>query len=195
MYKFFFTGAFICFCIVTGCRNHASTAEDGSNTEDTTAVAFFPVTAFLKGQIAELDSIQVTPLRRITVNNKTDSVWLKKEDIKALLAPFFTDEINESNMVSLFKVNKFNDQSVNAVTFTYDPLKELPDTVHLRHWDIYINPQTGKITKLYIVKAAGDSILQLTWQTDKWAKITSLKESATGEKQLIKEDQVIWDLK
>jgi hypothetical protein len=176
-------------------NNKNSSAIQAKESED---LNFFPVTSFLKGQMAELDSMQVTSLHTITVNAKIDSVWLKKEEIKPLLQDFFFQEINPTNLTRFFKVTKFNDQSINAITFTYDPIKVLPDSITFRHWDIYINPETGKITKVYIVKLQNENgnsyTKQLTWQTDKWAKIITFLNKPDGNMELIKEGKVIWDL-
>jgi hypothetical protein len=190
----------ISVCILLSCTsgNKQAPAAKDAEAKDTAAVLFFPVTDFLKGQMAELDSLQLTPLLITTIRGKTDSTWLKKEAMRTLLEPFLLHEINAVNVVPLFKATKFNDQTLNAVTFTYDPIKALPDSIAIRHWDIYINPETGKVTKLYIVKKVKkngiDFIQQLTWQTGKWSKIIIFQEKPGGNMEIVQEDKVIWDL-
>lgn len=193
--------AFALLCLIAGCSNKHKQIPDEVNTainSDSTNTGFFPVTAFLKGQMAELDSFPVTPLLVTTLQNKTDSVWLKKETVGPLLQPFIEEEINENNLTSFFKATKFNDQSVNAITFTYNPKKLLPDSIHLRHWDIYINPETGKINKVYMVRLLNENgksyTQQLIWQTNKWAKITSFLNKPDGNMEIVKEEKLVWDL-
>src|SRR5450432_4158299 len=89
--------------------------------------SFFPVTSFIRGQIITLDSLPVTPLQLTTVKEKTDSVWLSKKELKPFLLPFLTPVINETNYTKYFKETKFNDQTLNAITFTYDPISIIPD--------------------------------------------------------------------
>ena len=199
MNKLFFI-AIIC-CFVAGCGNEHKQIPAEVNTTinaDTTDTAFFPVTAFLKGQMTELDSLPVTPLFITTAQKKTDSAWLKKEAVRPLLQPFISAEINENNLTHFFKATKFNDQSVNAITFTYDPKIALPDSILIRHWDIYINPETGKINKAYIVKLLYEHdktyTQQLIWQTNKWAKITTFINKPDGNIEIVKEEKLIWDL-
>jgi hypothetical protein len=165
--------------------------------EDTTKVSFFPVTSFLKGQAAELDSMQITFLHTVTVNNKTDSVWEKRGNIRQILKPFFAEEINDSNLVAYFKPTKFFDQTINAVTFTYNPVKPLPDSLTLRHWDLYINPETGKVTKVYMIREVSDGgkriTLQQTWQAGKWAKLVTLSHEGGDSVKLVREDKLTWN--
>ena len=159
--------------------------------------SFFPVTSFLKGQMIVLDSLPITPLHTITINNKTDSIWIKKKELTSFLANFLSFEINETNLIKYFKESSFKDQTLNAITFTYDPVTTLPDSILLRHWDIYIDPESGKIIKVYIVKQLkekeGIVTQQLTWKTNNWATITTLQNSPNGNTQLLKEDKFIWN--
>ncbi|MEI9934194.1 MAG: hypothetical protein WDM71_04945 [Ferruginibacter sp.] len=88
---------------------------------------FFPVTSFIKGQMLQFDSIPVTALHITITNGKEDSEWLKREQLKPFLQAFVKPEINETNLTKYFKESRFNDQTINAVTLTYDPISILPD--------------------------------------------------------------------
>ena len=159
--------------------------------------SFFPVTSFIKGQLLGLDSIQVTPLHLIVINKKIDSVWIKKNKLALFLKPFIETEISETNLISFFKEIAFTDLTLNAVTFTYEPVKILPDSIPLRHWDVYIDPESGKVTKVYMVKQLKDKGVlytqQLTWKTDNWALIVTIKNNPDGSAELLKEDKYIWN--
>lgn len=163
-------------------------------TEEKKIDSFFPVTSFLRGQMVITDSLPITPLHFFTVNGKTDSAWLKPNELHAFLQPFFSPAITSTNLTSLFKETSFNDLSLNAVTFTYDPTQQLPDSLNLRHWDVYINPQTGKVFKVYIVKNIKENnktyIQQLTWQVGEYAKIVNIYTE--GKIATIKEDKFVW---
>ena len=56
--------------------------------------SFFPVTQYILGQLNELDSLPVTPLKITTINGKADSVWIKREDIRSFAEPFLTPIID-----------------------------------------------------------------------------------------------------
>ena len=161
------------------------------------SASFFPVTSFIKGQILTLDSLPVTPLQLTTVKGKTDSIWVQKKDLRELLKPFFTPVIDEKSLTPYFKESRFTDQTINMVTFTYDPKSALPDSMAILHWDVYISPETGNVTKVYIVKKQAQSnqlfTQQLTWQTNKQAKIVTILNKPDGSLELVSEVLLTWD--
>ena len=152
---------------------------------------YFPVTNYLKGQINEVKHIGVNPIKYVTVKNITDSSWLKLEDFDKEFEPFLEPVIDTSGISHLFSESKFLDQTLNTYTFTYDPEGQLSDDIALQHWDVYVNPKTDQVTRIYILKKAPDNkILQLTWQSNKWCKIVTLSndKSAIEKEVLIKWD-------
>jgi hypothetical protein len=187
---------------LTHCTSKNKTVNNQINT-DTVATesnqavkGFFPITSFLKGQLITLDSLPITLMHTITINKKTDTIWLKKQEIRPLLQPFISDEITATNMAPFFTETKFKDETINAITYTYRPTNTLPDSIALRHWDMYINPETGSIQKIYLVKEKIDKdktyTFQLIWQTNKWAKITTLLKNKNGLNEVVKEEKITW---
>ncbi len=181
--------------LFSGCSSNKK-EQSTQTSSDTTQVLFFPVTSFIKGQLLQFDSLQVTPLLIITQQKKVDSNWVKKENIQAFLNDFTSIEINSSNMLPYFTASKFNDQSTDAITFTYKPKKKLPNSISLRHWDVYITPQTGQVRKVYMVKQVmlnnQSYTKQLTWETDKSARITTILNLPDGKSNIVKDEKLIW---
>ena len=144
-----------------------------------------------------MDSLPITPLQITTIDNKTDSAWLTKEKSKAFFDPFLSPVIEETNLTSLFRQTVFNDQTLNAITFTYDPVAKIPDSLSLRSWSVYVNPETGSVSKVYLVKQFVENgktfTQQLTWQSNKSAKINTILNEAGGEMKLLKEVSLIWN--
>ena len=184
----------VCLFILNGCFNNSNKMNPIE--KKTTVDSFFPVTSYLKGQIIILDSLPITPLQITTIKGKSDSVWIQKNDLKKLLAPFLSAIINETNLVTFFTETKFNDQTLNAITFTYDPSRIIPDSISLRHWDVYVNPETGIVEKVYIVKNSKEGknnfTQQLTWKSNEMAKITTILNKEDGNKELLKEVVYTW---
>ena len=185
--------------ILLSCSNNNKRADAPAIDSKNKIDSFFPVTSFIRGQILVLDSLPVNPLQLIIGPGKTDSVWITKKELKPLLQPFLTPVITETNLTKYFKEIRFNDQTLNAITFTYDPVRVIPDSIALRHWDIYINPETGFVTKIYLVKQLTENnqtlTQQLTWQTDKQAKISTIVNKPDGNMELVKEVVFIWNFK
>ena len=182
--------------ILCSCTGDSKKSSSPTDVTEKKIDSFFPVTSFIRGQLITLDSMPVTPLQITMINKKTDSVWVPKEKLKPLLMPFLVPEITETNLVKYFTETRFNDQTLNAITFTYDPINTIPDSIELRHWDVYIDPETGYVVKVYIVKKIKENgqnlTQQLTWQTSKMAKITTILNRPGGDMQLVKEVMLLW---
>lgn len=187
----------ITILVLPGCTNNSKQTSIPTDINEKKTDSFFPVTSFIKGQLITLDSLPVTPLQLTTIKEKTDSIWLPKKELKPLLLPFLTPVINETNFTKYFKETIFNDQTLNAVTFTYDPISIIPDSISLRHWDVYVDPETGNVIKVYIVKKIKENnqifTQQLTWQTNKLAKISTILNKPDGNMELLKEVVFIWN--
>jgi hypothetical protein len=155
---------------------------------------FFPVTAYLKGEIYNIKKSGINPLKYTTQNNRTDSVWLKIEEIDDVVQEFLKPEIDSVNLTALFTEKSFFDQSINAVTFTYEPIVKLPDTLKLRHWDVYIDPESNKVKRIYLLKETDKTkTLQLTWLSGQWCKIVSIITDEKGSSKIEKEEKLVWD--
>lgn len=146
---------------------------------------FFPVTNYIKGQILEIARNSINPLKIISTGNKQDSVWLKVEELDAAFGDFLTPEIDSKTLSRYFKEHKFMDQTLNTFTFTYEPMENLPDSVKLQRWDVYINPENNSVKRIYLEKKAPDNkSLQLTWQANEWCRIASFSSRQTKEKEI-----------
>jgi len=155
---------------------------------------FFPLTDYIKGQIFEIRQKGINPIKYHTVNDRTDSVWLKTEEFAQAFSEFLDPVIDTTNMTGLFTEKKFMDRSIDAFTFTYDPTGSLPDSETLVHWDVYIDPETEKVRRIYMVKNIGPAkTIQLTWQSDKWCKTTYILNKPDGSSVVEKEEKINWD--
>lgn len=179
-----------------GCKPKASETSEKLKKESTEDQTFFPVTEYIKGQLKQMDSLPITPLKIIDHNGKQDSVWMKKENIREFAEPFLHPGIDSLNFKNLFAEKSFLDQTLNAFTFSYDPIGKLPDTLQLRRWDVYIDPQKNTIKRIYIVKETNNNstlqTIQLTWKSDQWCKITTITEEKNKQPDK-KEETMKWD--
>ena len=192
MLRFFFI-FFLPGVIITGC--HHKKIQDQQQKADQNKNNFFPVTQYLFGQLSELDSLPVTPLKITSMNGKTDSVWLKREEIRSFVRPFLTPVIDSISWNKYFTEKSFLDQTINAFTFSYDPIKQLPDSIELKRWDVYVDPATNMVKRIYIVKQLNTmppQTIQLIWKQGYYCKITTVTEKA-GLPPQIKEEQLIWN--
>ena len=181
--------------ILLSCNNSPTTAVIPVNTDTVVKQNFFPVTSFLKGEIYTIKSDGINPKKYTTINNHTDSVWLKIEDLDSAVSEFLHPVIDSGSLITLFTEKNFLDQSINAFTFTYDATNPpLPDSMQLQHWDVYIDPNTNTVKRIYMVKQVNkNKTLQLTWVSKQWCKITSIVSDESGISKIEKEEKIFWD--
>jgi hypothetical protein len=155
--------------------------------------SFFPVTDYIKGQIFEIKNGGINPMKYVTSKNHTDSAWLKMEDVNKEAADFLSPEIDTTNLISLFAEKKFMDQTLDAITFTYDPIKPLPDSLLLRHWDVYVDPTKNNVIRVYLVKnLPGNKTQLLTWEGGKSFNIKNVSTDSGGNPLIEKEITIKW---
>jgi len=180
--------------VLFSCTNGSEKDKVVTEKKETEKQHFFPVTAYIKGEMYTIKQNGINPLKYTTIADHTDSVWLKIEDLDAAVAEFLQPEIDSANLLSMFTEKSFLDQSINAVTLTYEPFVSLPDSMKLRHWDVYLDPTTNKVKRIYMVKEISKTkTLQLTWVNDKWCKITSIITDGNGVSGVEKEEKITWD--
>jgi hypothetical protein len=185
---------FACSFFLCSCSDHGKPAQQVSEKDTLEKQKFFPVTEYLEGEIYNIKQSGVNPLKYTTVNDHTDSIWVKIENLDSVVAEFLHPKIDSTNLVTLFSGKSFLDQSLGAVTFTYDPAKALPDSMKLKHWDVYVDPKTSKVRRIYMVKEPDKTkTLQLTWVNGQWCKITTIRTDANGLMKVEKEEKIIWD--
>jgi hypothetical protein len=190
MTRYFFIAVIL---FLNACNNseEKTTASNNPTTEE--KPSFFPVTAYLKGQIREIKEKGITPIKYITINNHTDSVFVTFAELDEVLKEFLHPEIDSANLIPFFTESKFLDQSINAFTFTYEPKPQTPDSIPLTHWDVYIEPEISKVKRIYLVKRAGQNkTLQLTWQSKQWCKTTTIVTNPDGSATVEKEEKLSW---
>lgn len=170
------------------CTSNKKTREQSSNTDSLTVIQrdtipVFPVTDYLLGQISILEQSPVTLLQTTQDNQAIDSVWYQREDARRLAKPFLFPVIDSFSLQKYFTGNSFIDQTINAVTFTYTPLSANSPVDGLREINVYVNPQSNEVTRIYLLKEKGDTTIQLTWKSGEWFSIRTISGSkATEEK-------------
>lgn len=153
---------------------------------------FFPVTSYLRGEIFSIKIAGITPIKKTTVQKVTDSMCVKETDFETTFSVFLFPMIDTSNLKKTFTEKRFLDQTLNAFTFTYDPLNDEGNSFAFKHWDVYVDPETNKVRRIYLKKKVDtDTELLLTWQSGKWCKIITVKNIG-GKATIIKEEKISW---
>ncbi|MFC4262494.1 hypothetical protein ACFOWM_06380 [Ferruginibacter yonginensis] len=188
----YFSVALLLSCNNNSGANNTQNSTNINAAQDT-AANFFPVTAFLKGEVNNIKTGGVTPLKKITIGNHTDSTWLKMDSIEIAVSDFLSPIIDSANLKKTFTEKKFLDQTINAFTFSYDPIDASNNNFLFKHWDVYVDPDKNIVKRIYLIKTANDGkTLQLTWQTGKWCKIVTIA-TIDGADVVVKEEKILWN--
>jgi hypothetical protein len=157
---------------------------------------FFPITDIIKGDLFELGKAPITPLKIVSQHDKKDSTWEKREDIRTFAAPFLSPILDSVILSKFFIEKSFLDKTINAFTIVYEPKENVPDTIPWRHCNIYIDPKTDKVQKIYLVKEELQNgqliILQLSWEMNKSCSIRTIHPQSNSANQVI-EEKMIWN--
>jgi len=181
--------------LLCSCEEKELKTQQTKKVDSTQNHSFFPVTEYILGQLSDIETLPVTPLKIISYKGKKDSIWMKKENIRAFAEPFLHPVIDSANFKKLFIEKSFLDQTLNAITFSYDPSRSLPDSVQIRRWDVYIDPDRETVKRIYIVKQLNTTptqTIQLTWKSDNFCQITTITEKPNSQPG-IKEEKLIWN--
>jgi hypothetical protein len=151
------------------------------------------VTGYLKGQLKLLDTIPYGILK-ITETGKgsPDSVYLKKDALAKMIAPFLSSEIDQVNLERNYEEKSFADVSTQSFNITYDT-KNKESIIH--QVVLYIDPASGNINQVYItgyIKSDNKLIKkQLLWMHNKGFQIISSFGEATNEGESVIE-KIYW---
>lgn len=187
MKKMILTSISICFI---SCTNNIEPALPSDKHE------LFPVNSFLKDQVHIVDSLKLPVHKYITVDDKTDSALISREEFDSLANEFIEHDINNPTIKKFYKETSFADQSIPSVTFTYSTInKDLP----LQRVDIIVNPDpilNDQVKSVYLeeIFSTRDTsvIKKLYWKTNKYFQIITSKQ-ASGQPATFSEVKVAWD--
>jgi hypothetical protein len=154
---------------------------------------FIDISAYLKGQLAEMDTIPYGFLKIDETDSlPKDSVYLTKKEFTAITQSFLTTDIEPDRFQQDFTETSFADAGLQTVTITYSNIN---DKNPVQRADIYINPATGEITQLYLVKnvVTTDSSFtqQLVWKHKQYLLLITSRLKANGE-EVTKREKIIW---
>jgi hypothetical protein len=181
---------FVLSTLISCHQNENSAIEKNELTEvDTTpeAPSFFPLGNFIKGQIVDIKNSGINPIKITTVNKLPDTSWIHVEEFEKVFGEFFMPFIDSTSLQPFFKENKFFDQTLNAITLTYTSVGKVPDSIPWKYWNIYIEPETNKITRIFMVKSLSiDRTRQLTWIPGVSAKAVTISPNGAEDEINIK---------
>ncbi|MBN8785938.1 MAG: hypothetical protein J0I84_02480 [Terrimonas sp.] len=180
-------------CTILACNNKNAASSAGQQNEDTTQKEFYPISGFIQAQIKKLDALPLAVIKYTTINNKTDTSIIEKNDFAAVAGYFTTPDITAPGIKNQFEETSFIDASISTISLTYLAKN---DTIALRKADVLLNQDNSRVTTIYIEKksaVANESKTQkMLWTADRNMQVTTIEQAAGSPEKVIVE-KYVWD--
>ena len=184
-----YTFILIFICLIASCSQNNS--EKSTSTKPESDASFFPIGNYLLGDVASIKQNGISPKYVHVKNGISDSSFLQIQNIETNLSDFLTPLIDSIGMNSWVKESKFYDQSIASFTLSYDVQKEYFEKTSWRKWDVYVEPESQKVDRIFLIKNISDStIAQLTWIPKSYAKIVIINNQNSS---VVEEKTFIWN--
>lgn len=168
-----------------------------SDKEEENNATFFPVSSFIKSQVADVDT-SIYPIFKIeTLDGKSDSGYIPKEEFKKYANDFIAmPDITQKKWKGDYVESKLFDEDLNSVILSYN-LKDEEDDAEIRKQEVIIepNPEEGdKVTTIIIDKFSAkknEAVRKhMLWQVDKRFQIVTI--SNNNNKERVHTVKIFW---
>lgn len=187
----------VIYCILIGCSLMACKGKkkEPHNKDDN----FFNVTAFLKSQVAAVDTSLYRIIKVETDGNRTDTSFIPREEFSKYAADFTSvPDISSGKLKDGYTSTKILDTLLGRAILSYTAAE---DHLEIRTQDITIDPQLGseegsQVKTIYIhqVINKGDSSVEkkMFWEVGQQFTITT-RVAKENEPEKIKKLEVRWE--
>ena len=156
---------------------------------------FFPVQDYLMNEIKTVDSLPVGIMKKVIINNRTDSAFIERAEFKLLANEFVGPDLEKTVLGKNYTENSFMDETTGYLSFTYEARnQEAP----IRRIDVLAKPgaTSARVNSIYMEKAylLQDTVVneRLYWKANTSFRI--IKEKKYKNKvPVVEQLLVIWD--
>jgi len=156
-------------------------------------VEFYPIGSFIKGEVLKLDTIPLAVLKKTTINGKTDSAYISKEEFKEAANIFLQPDITDPRLKKLYTESVFMDATLNMITLTYSPGE---NEAEVRKLDILLDPESNRLQRIYMekLKKSGDSTInhKMMWNAGHSFQVITLTHVG-NQPEIVKKEKWVWD--
>jgi HD superfamily phosphohydrolase len=180
---------FFLLIITLGCKNKKEEREDDT--------PFFPVLSYLQSQVAHIDTSLYRIIKIETVDKRSDTTYLKREDFRTNAKDFLSlPDLSQKKWRKRYKETRMYDEELERVILNYTPDNENEE---IRRQEVLIRPggTTGDEVKtifIDLLKEANNSSVQkrMTWNVDKNFEIINIIQKKNGAER-VESIKVIWN--
>lgn len=162
------------------------------------ADSFFPVPAYLKGELARLDTSLLSFTKIETVNGRSDTTPIKNTDVRRYAKDFLElPDISSPTLKDDYEVSNLYDELQQAFVFSF--MTKEPHPVRQENVTVDPEPDTSgknRIRSIYVKlmqEEDGKPVTKvLMWEAGKGFYTTTATEVAGGGED-VKKTRVIWN--
>lgn len=157
---------------------------------------FFPVSSFLKSQVAMVDTTLNSIMKVVTQNGTSDTSYIQRQEFRSHARDFLAlPDLSSSEFEDEYTETELFDQELKSVVLNYTP-KEEGNEIQRQEVIIEPNEQTGdKVKTIYVdqVLNEGDSTVQkrLTWGVDHYFQVVTITKK-DGSPEQVKIVRLSW---
>jgi hypothetical protein len=181
---------FFCFLSLLGCKGKKKTAS-------VPADQFFPVPAYIRGELARLDTSLASFYKIETTNGKSDTTPIRNTEVKRYAKDFATlPDISETTLKDDYEVIKDYDDKLGSYVFMFISREDHP----VRREHVVLDPAPNEqgqndIQSIFVElwQNSGDTAVRknMLWEAGKNFQVTTISEA--GGAQKTKKLQVVWN--
>jgi hypothetical protein len=182
--------AFLFCSILMACKGK-------KNNTSVPADQFFPVPAYIKGELARLDTSLASFYKVETINGRSDTIPIRNEEVKQYASDFANlPDISTEDLKDDYQVTQTYDDMLGAYVFMFTTNENHP----VRREDVVLDPELNAEGKNNIQSIfvelwdySGDTAVRknMLWEAGKNFQITTVGETAGSP--TTKKLQVFWN--
>jgi hypothetical protein len=186
-----FPFVFLCL-LAAACKDKDKPKNEGADDAQ-----FFDVLGLLRSQVAHVDTSLYRIIKVETVNNVSDTVYLRREEFKNYAAEFTSlPDISSADLKDGYSSAKMVDTLLERIVYSYTATDE---DAEIRREDLTIDPRFGggnsevKTVFIHQIKDSGDSTIdkKMLWEIDKRFFVMTRIVNEDGSEK-IKKLEVKW---
>ena len=159
-----------------------------NDTKDPNA-GFFPVSSFIKSQVAMVDTTLNSIMKVVTQNGISDTSYISRQEFRSHAQDFLNlPDLSSEKLKDEYTETQLFDQELKSIVLNYTP-KEEGNEIQRQEVIIVPNEQTGdKVKTIYVdqvLEDKGKTIQKrLTWGVDQYFQVVTITKAANVPEQV-----------
>ena len=166
---------------LVSCTSNKDTADPNNS--------FFPVSSFIKSQVAMVDTTLNSIMKVVTENGVSDTSYITRQEFRSHAADFLSlPDLSTAKLRDQFTETQMFDQELKSIVLNYTP-KEKGNEIQRQEVIIEPNEQTGdKVKTIYVdqqLNEKGSTVQKrLTWGVDKYFQVVTITKGDNAPEQV-----------